>query len=76
MIKKLSNRKSKSRSRRTRRLCLKCGRKFISKHHYNRICEKCGIVNARTTSSMYAVSEISSEKPELFGDHFYRLNWY
>jgi len=28
-----------------KRLCLKCGEKFLSKCSYNRICEKCSLIN-------------------------------
>lgn len=36
--------------------CLKCGKKFPSKGAYNRICDKCEIVNSRVARTMYKVS--------------------
>ncbi len=27
-----------------KRICLKCGKKFLSKGPYNRLCEKCGVI--------------------------------
>ncbi len=28
-----------------KRLCLKCGEKFLSERPYNRICEECSLIN-------------------------------
>ncbi len=30
-----------------KRLCLKCGKRFLSQGHHNRICVKCGLINDR-----------------------------
>ena len=30
-----------------KRLCLKCGKKFLSEGPHNRICVKCGLINDR-----------------------------
>lgn len=57
-----------------KRLCLKCGDKFISKGPYNRICEKCGIANERIALGIYAVRGIFPDKPELLEDLFLGLN--
>ncbi len=39
-----------------KRLCLKCGEKFLSKRPYNRICEECSLTNERIASRTHAVS--------------------
>ncbi len=39
-----------------RRLCLKCGEKFLSECPYNRICEKCSLINERIALKTYSVS--------------------
>ncbi len=39
-----------------KRLCLKCGEKFLSEHPHNRICEKCGSINRKMTSKTYSLS--------------------
>lgn len=57
-----------------KRICLKCGKMFISTGHYNRICEKCGQINARMESSMYAVSGASSDQQEFFEGTITGLN--
>ncbi len=31
----------------SKRLCLKCGKKFLSEGPHNRICVKCGLINDR-----------------------------
>ncbi len=38
------------------RLCLKCGEKFLSELPYNRICEKCSLINKRIALKTHAVS--------------------
>ncbi|ODS32821.1 MAG: hypothetical protein SCARUB_02027 [Candidatus Scalindua rubra] len=57
-----------------KRLCLKCGKKFLSKGPYNRICEKCGSINERIATSTYSVSSKPSDEPNLLEDRFYELN--
>ncbi len=38
------------------RLCLKCGEKFLSERSYNRICEKCSLINQKIALKTYSVS--------------------
>jgi predicted amidophosphoribosyltransferase len=39
-----------------KRLCLKCGKKFLSIGPYNRICEKCSLINKRMALHTHSVS--------------------
>ncbi len=39
-----------------KRLCLKCGEKFLSKRPYNRICEKCSLINKEIALHTHSVS--------------------
>ncbi len=39
-----------------KRLCLKCGKKFLSKRPYNRICEECSLKNERIAFRTHSVS--------------------
>ncbi len=39
-----------------KRLCLKCGKEFLSKGPHNRICVKCGLINNRIIVGAYSVS--------------------
>ncbi len=39
-----------------KRLCLKCGEKFLSECHNNRICEKCSLINERIALKTHSVS--------------------
>ncbi len=57
-----------------KRACLKCGKQFLSKGPYNRICDKCGLMNERVASSTYSVSEKSSSEPSSLEKRFYGLN--
>ncbi len=57
-----------------KRACLKCGNQFLSKGPYNRICDKCGLMNERVASSTYSVSEKSSSEPSSLEKRFYGLN--
>ncbi|OHB88781.1 MAG: hypothetical protein A3D13_09610 [Planctomycetes bacterium RIFCSPHIGHO2_02_FULL_40_12] len=59
---------------RKKRACLKCGNLFLSKGPYNRICEKCGLMNERIASSTYSVSEKPSSEPSPLEKRFYGLN--
>lgn len=43
-----------------KRACLKCGRQFHSKGPYNRICDKCGLMNERVAASTKALSQQDS----------------
>ncbi len=70
----ISNRKKKglrenpniSRARlQKKRLCLKCGKKFTSKGLYNRICERCSLLNERVATSIYSVGNTTSNKPHI-----------
>ena len=38
------------------RLCLKCGEKFLSECPYNRICEKCSLINKEIALHTHSVS--------------------
>ncbi len=57
-----------------KRACLKCGKQFLSKGPYNRICDKCGLMNERVASSTYSVSEKSSSESNTLEKRFYGLN--
>jgi ribosomal protein S27AE len=57
-----------------KRACLKCGNQFLSKGPYNRICDKCGLMNERVASSSYSVSDKSSSEPNSLEKRFYGLN--
>ncbi len=57
-----------------KRACLKCGKQFLSKGPYNRICEKCGLMNERVASSTYSVSEKPSSESNTLEKRFYGLN--
>jgi hypothetical protein len=57
-----------------KRACLKCGKQFLSKGPYNRICDKCGLMNERVASSSYSVSDKSSSEPNSLEKRFYGLN--
>ncbi len=56
-----------------KRLCLRCGKTFLSKGAYNRICEKCSLTNERVASNTYSVSSVPS-KASNSRAHFYELN--
>ncbi len=57
-----------------KRLCLKCGKKFLSKGRYNRICEKCGMTNERIATNTYSVNGVSSESTDTFKGNFFEFN--
>ncbi len=57
-----------------KRLCLKCGKIFLSKGRYNRICEKCGMTNERIATNTYSVNGISTESTDTFKSKFFELN--
>ncbi len=70
----ISNRKKKglrenpniSRARlQKKRLCLRCGEKFPSKGLYNRICERCSLLNERMVKSTYSVGNTTSDKSDI-----------
>lgn len=57
-----------------KRVCLKCGTHFFSKGRYNRICEKCTMVNQRIAPDVYAVSSKSPDESSFFESEIYKLN--
>ena len=57
-----------------KRLCLKCGEKFLSKGPYNRVCERCGLLNERMATSTYSIGDTSAGKQNIVEDRFYELN--
>ena len=70
----ISNRKKKglrenpniSRARlQEKRFCLRCGKKFPSKGLYNRICERCSLLNERMVKSTYSVGNTTSDKSDI-----------
>jgi hypothetical protein len=65
----LSGRPSKS--KREKRICMKCGKKFPSTGPYNRICDKCNTMNERVASTgfkMAAPGEVNNYRRQ--GDSF------
>ncbi len=48
-----------------KRLCLRCGKKFPSKGLYNRICERCSLLNERMVKSTYSVGNTTSDKSDI-----------
>lgn len=56
-----------------KRLCLRCGKTFLSKGAYNRVCEKCSLTNERVASNTYSVSSIPNTSSDS-RKHFYELN--
>ena len=59
---------------RQKRICLKCGKKFHSKGPYNRICDKCSLMNERVASSTYAVVKSPPADTANLEKRFYGLN--
>ncbi len=57
-----------------KRLCLKCGKKFLSKGPYNRVCERCGLLNERMATSTYSIGNTSPDKSDVLEDRLYELN--
>lgn len=57
-----------------KRLCLRCGEKFPSKGLYNRICERCSLLNERMVKSTYSVGNTTSDKPDILEARLYELN--
>ncbi len=57
-----------------KRLCLKCGKKFLSKGPHNRICIKCCLINERIRTGIYSVSLRSSDVMNFVEEHLYKLN--
>ncbi len=51
----LSRDNNKNRSKK-KRMCLKCGEKFLSECSYNRICEKCSLTNEEIALHTHSVS--------------------
>lgn len=52
-----------------KRLCLKCGEKFLSQGHHNRICVRCGLSNERIRTSSYALSMRLSDVMNYVEEH-------
>jgi hypothetical protein len=48
-----------------KRLCLKCGKKFPSKGLYNRICDRCSLLNERMATGTYSVGNTTSDKSDI-----------
>ena len=48
------------------RLCLKCGKKFLSKRPSNRICEKCSLINQRIALKLHSVSNLPQVESGIF----------
>lgn len=57
-----------------KRVCLKCENQFLSKGPYNRICDKCGLMNERVAVNIYSISEKSSSESNTLEKRFYGLN--
>ena len=57
-----------------KRLCLKCAKKFQSKGPYNRLCEKCTLVNERMAASSYSVSSSAGGESRPSIEQLYELN--
>ena len=57
-----------------KRLCLKCGKKFLSEGPHNRICVKCGLINDRIIVVTYSVSLRFSDVMNFVEEHLYDLN--
>ena len=49
-----------------KRLCLKCGKKFLSENPYNRICEQCSLTNEEIASNLHSVSVLPQMESEFF----------
>ncbi len=56
-----------------KRLCLKCGKKFLSKRPYNRICEECRLKNERVSFRTHSVSSkpLGEEDPVSRSSYFF-----
>ncbi len=52
------------------RLCLKCGEKFLSECPYNRICEKCSLINEEIALKTYSVSSKPSGEEDSLSCYF------
>jgi len=48
------------------RWCLKCGEKFLSECSYNRICEKCSLINEEIALKLHSVSVLPQMESEFF----------
>ncbi len=58
-----------------KRLCLKCGKKFLSKGPHNRICIKCCLINERIIIvRTHSVSLRSSDVMNFVEELVYKLN--
>jgi len=52
----------KSIIRKKKRACLRCGESFFNKGPHNCICDRCTVVNERTSERCTVVNERTSEK--------------
>ncbi len=52
-----------------KRLCLKCGKRFLSQGYHNRICIKCDLSNKKTRTSSYALSIRFSNITDYIEEH-------
>ncbi|MFQ5712701.1 MAG: hypothetical protein ACE5GU_01580 [Candidatus Scalinduaceae bacterium] len=52
-----------------KRLCLKCGKKFLSEGPHNRICVKCGLINDGIRVGIYSVSLRFAEVMNCIEEH-------
>ncbi len=53
-----------------KRLCLKCGEKFLSERPYNRICEKCSLINERIALHTHSVSSKPLDEEDPISRYF------
>ncbi len=52
------------------RLCLKCGEKLLRECPYNRICEKCSLINEEIALKTYSVSSKPSGEEDSLSCYF------
>ncbi len=52
------------------RLCLKCGKKFLSECSYNRICEKCSLINEEIALHTHSVSSKPLDEEDPISRYF------
>jgi hypothetical protein len=57
-----------------KRLCLRCEKMFLSKGPYNRVCERCSLLNERMATSTYSIGNTSQDKSHISEDRLFELN--
>lgn len=57
-----------------KRVCLKCGEKFLSKSPYNRVCDKCASMNERLSSNEKVLSPYDSTNGNEYNTGFHNYN--